>query len=115
MTASAPPVATGGSEARKAPSTFLAFRDGLGTASGAQSAQFHEIEILPGRQAPPRFERMPWLTAAERTRHVLVVERQTGGKPGTGGSAGASSLKARADARFFPELWRFRPLLGPAQ
>ncbi|MEU9116752.1 tryptophan 2,3-dioxygenase family protein [Streptomyces sp. NPDC048483] len=157
------------------PKDFLAFRGGLGTASGAQSAQFHEIEILSGRQAPPRLDRMPWLTAAERTRlerrvaqpslwdgfltvlakagfgvdtaeerhtayaeitrdpahhalnelaealldhdqawalwrtrHVLVVERQIGGKPGTGGSTGVSYLAARAGARFFPELWQFR-------
>lgn len=32
-----------------APQDFLQFRDALGTASGAQSKQFHQIELLSGR------------------------------------------------------------------
>ncbi|MGI5380824.1 tryptophan 2,3-dioxygenase family protein [Streptomyces sp. CA-251387] len=49
------------------PTDFLAFRSGLGTASGAQSAQYHEVEILSGRKDPNRIGRMGWLTPAERT------------------------------------------------
>ncbi|WP_405880932.1 tryptophan 2,3-dioxygenase family protein [Streptomyces sp. NBC_01384] len=158
------------------PRDFLAFRDGLGTASGAQSAQYHEIGILlGGPKDRARIGRMGWLTPDERSRvrrrlaepslwdgflallaaagfahgtraerfaayaeiardpahkalgelmeslldhdrawsrwrsrHVLVVERQLGGAPGTAGSAGATYLRARADERFFPELWGFR-------
>lgn len=51
-----------------APQDFHAFRGALGTASGAQSTQYHEIEILSGRRNAARTRRMGWLTAAERTR-----------------------------------------------
>ncbi|MFF3404148.1 tryptophan 2,3-dioxygenase family protein [Streptomyces sp. NPDC002659] len=50
------------------PQNFLAFRGCLGTASGTQSAQFHEIEILSGRRDPDRIGRMGWLTPTERAR-----------------------------------------------
>ncbi|HEY7487292.1 MAG TPA: tryptophan 2,3-dioxygenase family protein [Streptosporangiaceae bacterium] len=40
-----------------------------------------------------------------RSRHALVAERQIGGRPGTGGSAGVAYLRARVDHRFYPELW----------
>jgi len=43
-----------------------------------------------------------------RSRHVLMVERQIGGKTGTGGSSGAAYLKTTLDKRFFPELWELR-------
>jgi tryptophan 2,3-dioxygenase len=46
-----------------------------------------------------------------RARHVLMVERQIGGKPGTGGSSGADYLKSTLGKRFFPELWEVRTLL----
>ena len=48
------------------------------------------------------------LFALWRLRHVLMVERQIGSKSGTGGSSGASYLRATLDKRFFPELWELR-------
>src|ERR1700738_1846364 len=38
-----------------------------------------------------------------RARHVLMVERQIGGKPGTGGSSGAEYLRSTLGKRFFPD------------
>ncbi len=43
-----------------------------------------------------------------RSRHVLMVERQIGGKIGTGGSTGAAYLHGTLDKRFFPALWEVR-------
>lgn len=43
-----------------------------------------------------------------RYRHVLMVEREIGAKPGTGGSAGVEYLRSTLDKRFFPELWGLR-------
>jgi tryptophan 2,3-dioxygenase len=50
------------------------------------------------------------LIATWRLRHVLMVERQIGGKTGTGGS-GASYLRTTLDKRFYPELWDLRSYL----
>ncbi len=49
--------------------------------------------------------------AAWRQRHVLMVERQIGGKTGTGGSTGAAYLRSTLDKRFYPELWELRSYL----
>ena len=46
-----------------------------------------------------------------RARHVLMVERQIGGKTGTGGSSGADYLRTTLGKRFFPELWDVRSQL----
>jgi tryptophan 2,3-dioxygenase len=46
-----------------------------------------------------------------RARHVLMVERQIGGKTGTGGSTGAQYLRTTLGKRFFPELWEVRSQL----
>ena len=46
-----------------------------------------------------------------RVRHVEMVERQIGDKPGTGGSTGVKYLQSTLDKRFFPELWRVRSQL----
>ena len=43
-----------------------------------------------------------------RTRHIQMVERQIGDKPGTGGSAGVRYLQSTLNKRFFPELWEVR-------
>lgn len=43
-----------------------------------------------------------------RARHVLMVERQIGGKTGTGGSSGAEYLRSTLGKRFYPELWEVR-------
>jgi tryptophan 2,3-dioxygenase len=46
-----------------------------------------------------------------RARHVLMVERQIGAKPGTGGSSGAQYLRSTLGKRFYPELWEVRSQL----
>jgi len=46
-----------------------------------------------------------------RSRHVLMVERQIGGKTGTGGSTGAEYLRTTLGKRFYPELWEVRSQL----
>lgn len=46
-----------------------------------------------------------------RARHVLMVERQIGSKPGTGGSSGARYLRSTLGKRFYPELWEVRSQL----
>ena len=46
-----------------------------------------------------------------RSRHVLMVERQIGGKTGTGGSSGAQYLRTTLGKRFYPELWEVRSQL----
>ena len=46
-----------------------------------------------------------------RSRHVLMVERQIGGKTGTGGSSGAQYLRTTLGKRFYPELWDVRSQL----
>jgi tryptophan 2,3-dioxygenase len=47
-----------------------------------------------------------------RGRHVRMVERMIGQKPGTGGSPGAKYLEGTLAHRFFPELWAVRTYLG---
>ena len=46
-----------------------------------------------------------------RYRHVKMVERTIGSKPGTGGSAGAEYLKETLFHAAFPDLWAIRALL----
>src|SRR6202521_4750310 len=46
-----------------------------------------------------------------RARHVLMVERQIGTKPGTGGSSGAQYLRSTLGKRFYPDLWKVRSQL----
>ncbi|MBS0473670.1 MAG: tryptophan 2,3-dioxygenase [Proteobacteria bacterium] len=50
-------------------------------------------------------------TATWRHKHVLTVERVIGGKPGTGGTAGAAYLHSTLPKRAFPELWSLRTSL----
>ncbi len=49
-----------------------------------------------------------------RGRHVRMVERMIGMKPGTGGSLGVAYLQKTLDKKFFPELWEVRTVLGTA-
>lgn len=51
------------------------------------------------------------LAAAWRARHVVMVERMIGTKPGTGGSSGAGHLRSRLDLRYYPLLWALRTTL----
>jgi tryptophan 2,3-dioxygenase len=46
-----------------------------------------------------------------RYRHVKMVERTIGVKPGTGGSSGATYLKSTVGAPLFPDLWAIRARL----
>jgi tryptophan 2,3-dioxygenase len=48
------------------------------------------------------------LASQWRSRHVDMVERQIGTKPGTGGSSGGQYLRSRLALRYFPELWELR-------
>ena len=43
-----------------------------------------------------------------RYRHVKMVERTIGGKPGTGGSDGAGYLRTTLSQPLFPDLWAVR-------
>jgi len=52
------------------------------------------------------------LLVSWRLRHIQMVERIIGLRPGTGGSSGASYLKGTLDKKFFPELWEARTLMG---
>ena len=47
-----------------------------------------------------------------RGRHVRMVERMIGMKPGTGGSLGVNYLEKTLSKKFFPELWAVRTELG---
>jgi len=47
-----------------------------------------------------------------RGRHVRMVERMIGMKPGTGGSLGVGYLEKTLSKKFFPELWEVRTYLG---
>ena len=49
-----------------------------------------------------------------RGRHVRMVERMIGMKPGTGGSLGVGYLEKTLSKKFFPELWAVRTELGSA-
>jgi tryptophan 2,3-dioxygenase len=46
-----------------------------------------------------------------RYRHVKMVERTIGHKPGTGGSAGAAYLQSTVGRAAFPDLWEIRSAL----
>ena len=46
-----------------------------------------------------------------RYRHVKMVERTIGMKPGTGGSSGAAYLRATVGSPAFPDLWNIRSQL----
>jgi tryptophan 2,3-dioxygenase len=46
-----------------------------------------------------------------RYRHVKMVERTIGAKPGTGGSAGSGYLRTTLNTPLFPDLWEIRARL----
>jgi tryptophan 2,3-dioxygenase len=46
-----------------------------------------------------------------RYRHVRMVERTIGTKPGTGGSSGAAYLRTTLGQYLFPDLWEIRARL----
>ena len=55
------------------------------------------------------------LVVGWRLRHIQMVERTIGMKPGTGGSAGSSYLRLTLDKKFFPELWEARTTFGQSE
>jgi len=50
-----------------------------------------------------------------RYRHVKMVERTIGARPGTGGSPGADYLRTTLHRPAFPDLWTIRTELGREQ
>src|SRR4029450_7866142 len=46
-----------------------------------------------------------------RYRHVKMVERTIGAKPGTGGSSGTAYLQSTVGSALFPDLWEIRSRL----
>lgn len=50
-----------------------------------------------------------------RFRHLQMVERMIGMKPGTGGSLGASYLETTLKKKLFPELWDARTYMGEGE
>jgi tryptophan 2,3-dioxygenase len=82
------------------PDEFLRFRDRFGTASGLQSAQFHEMFALTDRlaaedHAPVDRRLVDGLRDAVvrwRTTHLQLVEYMLGDLPGTGNTSGARYL-----------------------
>ncbi|MBA3265440.1 MAG: tryptophan 2,3-dioxygenase [Nocardioidaceae bacterium] len=95
---------------------FLAFLDcrGLGVSSEAEVRQ----SLLAAAQDRDRYFDV-WelaealiqhdeLAIGWRARHVTMVERVIGTKPGTGGSAGGAYLRSRLPLRYYPLLWDLR-------
>ncbi|TQV70154.1 tryptophan 2,3-dioxygenase [Exilibacterium tricleocarpae] len=58
------------------PLEFMSFRDRLQSASGFQSVQFRELEMLLGLKEPKKFEHLP-AGSAERARLELRFDRPT--------------------------------------
>jgi tryptophan 2,3-dioxygenase len=50
-----------------------------------------------------------------RGRHIRMVERMIGMKPGTGGSLGVAYLEKTLSKKFFPEVWEVRTMLGASE
>lgn len=67
----------------------------------------YELYLLA--EAMIEFDEMFYLW---RLRHIAMVERMIGSKPGTGGSEGVAYLRTTLDSKFFPDLWELRTGLG---
>jgi tryptophan 2,3-dioxygenase len=84
------------------------------TASIATSADLQAILIEVYRSDPKNAELCERLVDLDeglqewRYRHVKMVERTIGAKPGTGGSTGAQYLRATVGHSLFPDLWEIR-------
>jgi len=81
------------------------------------SAEVQEVLIDVYRQDPKnaelceRFVDLDEGVQEWRYRHVKMVERTIGSKPGTGGSAGARYLQGTLGRASFPDLWEIRARL----
>ena len=78
------------------------------------SAGVQEVLIDIYRSDPPLAEMCEALTDFDeglmewRYRHVMMVQRTIGTKPGSGGSEGAAYLRTTLFAPVFPDLWEIR-------
>lgn len=84
------------------------------TAPVEPSTEVQEILIEVYRNDPRNSELCERLVDLDegiqewRYRHIKMVERTIGRKPGTGGSAGAEYLKSTLSRPAFPDLWEIR-------
>jgi tryptophan 2,3-dioxygenase len=98
-----------------APPADTLARDVTGALEPSEAVQ--EILIRVYRQDPKNAELCERLVDLDegiqewRYRHVKMVERTIGRKPGTGGSAGAEYLRATLMQPLFPDLWEIRSRL----
>ena len=87
------------------------------TAAVEPAPEIQEILIKVYRQDPKNSELCERLVDLDegmqewRYRHVKMVERTIGMKPGTGGSAGAQYLRTTLAKPAFPDLWEIRASL----
>ena len=87
------------------------------TAPIAPSAEVQSVLIDIYRRDPQTTELCERLVDLDegvqewRYRHVKMVERTIGSKPGTGGSAGARYLQGTVGRPAFPDLWEIRASL----
>jgi len=83
----------------------------------AEHAQLQEVLISIYRAQKPEASLCELLVDFDegvqewRYRHVKMVERTIGFKPGTGGSSGAEYLRTTLFRPFFPDLWAIRSRL----
>ncbi len=97
---------------------FLALLEGRGFAVGSpEERRASLLRIARERELSELWELAEALLTHDalasqwRSRHVDMVERQIGTKPGTGGSSGGDYLRSRLSLRYFPELWELRSYL----
>ena len=87
------------------------------TAAIAPSEEIQQILVQIYRSDPKNSEVCERLVDLDegvqewRYRHVKMVERTIGVKPGTGGSAGAAYLQTTIGSPLFPDLWEIRSRL----
>ena len=87
------------------------------TATIEASPALQEVLIEVYRNAPrnaelcERFVDLDEGIQEWRYRHVKMVERTIGSKPGTGGSAGSQYLHSTLNRPLFPDLWEIRARL----
>ncbi|WP_133128293.1 tryptophan 2,3-dioxygenase [Legionella nagasakiensis] len=81
------------------------------------STDIQQILINIYHQDPKNAELCEWLIDLDegmeewRYRHMKMVERTIGTRPGTGGSSGVTYLKTTLSDPFFPDLWMIRSQL----
>ena len=87
------------------------------TAPATPSPEIQEVLITLYRRDPKNAELCERLVDLDegmqewRYRHVKMVERTIGTKPGTGGSTGAEYLRNTIGPSLFPDLWEIRARL----